>query len=109
MGNCSGSNDKTPNGPFEELYELMAQVGEGSTALVFKGRNKVSSETVAVKVIDKTKFSAENLSELVKEADYLRQLNHKSIIKLRSFHNDHPEKSYMAMEMVSSSLTVRGF
>eukprot|EP00613_Pedinella_sp_CCMP2098_P048587 CAMPEP_0171833270 /NCGR_PEP_ID=MMETSP0992-20121227/9801_1 /TAXON_ID=483369 /ORGANISM="non described non described, Strain CCMP2098" /LENGTH=393 /DNA_ID=CAMNT_0012448897 /DNA_START=38 /DNA_END=1219 /DNA_ORIENTATION=- len=108
MGNCSGG-DKKSKLPFNESYEVMNQIGEGSTALVFKVRRKTApsslndldEEILAVKVMDKSKFSPEDLGELLKEAEYLRELNHRSIIKIHDFYNDSSDKSYMVLELVS--------
>ncbi|VDN02201.1 unnamed protein product [Thelazia callipaeda] len=65
-----------------EKYEIKTQVGEGTYGQVYKARDKVTQEVVALK-----KVRLENEKEgfpitAVREIKILRQLNHRNVVRL---------------------------
>ncbi|PNF31464.1 hypothetical protein B7P43_G03409 [Cryptotermes secundus] len=71
-----------------EVFEVIAQIGEGTYGQVYKAKDKRSVELVALK-----KVRLENEKEgfpitAVREIKILRQLNHKNIVNLREIVTD---------------------
>ncbi|XP_063232565.1 cyclin-dependent kinase 12 isoform X2 [Bacillus rossius redtenbacheri] len=71
-----------------DVFEVIAQIGEGTYGQVYKARDKRSGDLVALK-----KVRLENEKEgfpitAVREIKILRQLNHKNIINLREIVTD---------------------
>ena len=111
MGNlCSGSG----GGAFEQSYVLLDELGTGFTATVYEAcprpaGNSLSSrqssgsnrQQLAVKVVDKKRFNREELAGLLKEAEFLSELNHENVVKLHGFFNDRPSKAYLVLDLLS--------
>ncbi|XP_049811095.1 cyclin-dependent kinase 12 isoform X1 [Schistocerca nitens] len=71
-----------------DVFEVMAQIGEGTYGQVYKARDRRSGDLVALK-----KVRLENEKEgfpitAVREIKILRQLNHKNIVNLREIVTD---------------------
>jgi len=83
MGNKSSkSNNKSGGKKFLKTYLLSRELGSGAFSVVKLGVNKVSGESVAVKIVSKKKLSEEDLAALHTEISILTHLNHPHIIKL---------------------------
>ena len=68
MGNLCQSGSRAGSGRAGKLhqnYELLGSIGEGSTALVFAAVRKHDGRRVAVKEIDKAKFSPDEVAGLL--------------------------------------------
>jgi serine/threonine protein kinase len=50
---------------------------------------------VAVKIIQKAKFSMKETESLMKEVEFLREISHPHIIKFHDFFDDDPDKSLL--------------
>jgi serine/threonine protein kinase len=50
---------------------------------------------VAVKIIQKAKFSMKETESLMKEVEFLREISHPHIIKFHDFFDDDPDKSML--------------
>ena len=74
-------------------------VGTGATASVHKATTRNHQE-VAVKCIDRTKFSKTETESLLKEVEYLRMCDHTNIISFYDFFDNEPEKYYLVVEMI---------
>jgi serine/threonine protein kinase len=81
----------------------MDKVGSGATADVYKGKSKIRGETttVAVKVIDKQKFSKREQEALANEVTFLKQCSHNNIIRFYNFFDEEPTKCYLVLELVT--------
>ncbi|XP_044753976.1 cyclin-dependent kinase 12 isoform X1 [Coccinella septempunctata] len=71
-----------------DMFEVIAQIGEGTYGQVYKAKDKAAKELVALK-----KVRLENEKEgfpitAVREIKILRQLNHKNIVNLREIVTD---------------------
>ena len=70
----------------------------GSYAKVYKAIHKPTGETVAVKILNKTKMSAEEIEKTRFEVDVHKRLFHTNIARIYEFvEND--EKMYVFMEL----------
>ena len=74
-------------------------MGSGATASVHKATTRNNQE-VAVKCIDRSKFSKSETESLLKEVEYLRLCDHANIISFYDFFDDEPEKYYLVVEMI---------
>uniref|UniRef100_A0A5K3FQX6 non-specific serine/threonine protein kinase n=3 Tax=Mesocestoides corti TaxID=53468 RepID=A0A5K3FQX6_MESCO len=63
-------------------YIIEKTIGKGNFSFVKLARHTVTNVKVAIKIIDKTKLSEENLRKAQREADILKSLHHPNIIKL---------------------------
>lgn len=66
------TNDKVSTKAIRDDYKLENVLGKGSFATVRKARDRVTGESVAVKIISKGKLSAEDKIALQNEIDILR-------------------------------------
>ncbi|CAB0029630.1 unnamed protein product [Trichogramma brassicae] len=63
-------------------YALGETIGKGNFAVVRKATHIVTGSMVAIKIIDKTRLSEENLAKIFREVSIMKRLNHKHVIKL---------------------------
>jgi len=70
-------------------YEKLEKIGEGTYGLVYKARNKETSELVALKKIRLESEEEGTPSTAVREVSILKQLNHPNIVQLHDvIHTD---------------------
>ncbi|KAF5829297.1 kinase-like domain-containing protein [Dunaliella salina] len=84
---------------FLEVYEVGETVGVGGFAVVKKGRDKRTGDPVAIKVVDKSRYSAGDNS-LEREIQVLLQVDHPNCIKLENVYIT-PRKVYLVTELVT--------
>lgn len=86
-----------------DRYQKMEKVGEGTYGVVYKARDKMSGEIVALK---KTRLEAEDEgvpSTAIREISLLRELNHPNIVDLKDVvHAD--AKLYLVFEFLDQDL-----
>ncbi|KAK0167566.1 hypothetical protein PV327_004946 [Microctonus hyperodae] len=63
-------------------YELEKTIGKGNFAVVKMATHVVTKSKVAIKIIDKTKLSEENLAKIFREVHIMKRLRHRHIIRL---------------------------
>ncbi|XP_011297560.1 serine/threonine-protein kinase SIK3 isoform X4 [Fopius arisanus] len=63
-------------------YELDKTIGKGNFAVVKMATHVVTKSKVAIKIIDKTKLSEENLAKIFREVHIMKRLRHPHIIRL---------------------------
>lgn len=101
MGLCQSIQGT--NRSFHTAYALGEQVGSGATATVHIATHKRGgkrNEEVAVKCIDRTKFSKKETESLLKEVEYLRMCSHPHIITFHDFFDNEKEKYFLVVEMI---------
>jgi len=93
----------TSNADCMDRYQKMEKVGEGTYGVVYKARDKMSGEIVALK---KTRLEAEDEgvpSTAIREISLLRELNHPNIVDLKDV--VHAEsKLYLVFEFLDQDL-----
>jgi len=86
-----------------DRYEKMEKVGEGTYGVVYKARDRVSGEIVALK---KTRLESEDEgvpSTALREISLLRELSHPNIVDLKDvIHSD--QKLYLVFEFLDQDL-----
>ncbi|EGF77087.1 hypothetical protein BATDEDRAFT_14212, partial [Batrachochytrium dendrobatidis JAM81] len=81
-------------------YDLEKNIGEGNFAKVRLATHILTSQKVAVKIIDKTKLDKATSKKLFREVRIMKLLNHKNIVRLYEV-IDTPDELYLIMEYVS--------
>lgn len=71
---------------FHRRYELLEVIGSGAFGVVRKCRNRQTGELAAVKTIEKARV--ENLENLQREIELLREVHHPHIIELYDVYDD---------------------
>lgn len=84
---------------FLEHYEVGETVGVGGFAVVKKGKDKKTSEPVAIKVVDKSRYAAGDNS-LEREIQVLLKVDHPNCIRLFDVFIT-PRKVYIVTELVT--------
>jgi len=92
---CSGAVDRVA---VLDKYELIELLGRGGMGTVYKARNKISGDLVAVKILVPGSESA--WQRFVQEASMLTKLSHQCVVKVFDFLVDHDGTTYMIMELV---------
>jgi len=89
------------SGIITNVYEILEVIGSGGFSEVRKGKNKKTSETVAIKVIEKQKHP-DKIDNVKREIEVMRKLNHKHIICLEDVFEEEgvDGKIYMVLEYV---------
>lgn len=84
---------------FEDKYTLGRKIGKGNFSIVKKGKNKLTEEIVAVKIIEKTSLNEKDHNFLREEIRILMQVSHPNIIAFKEiFEND--KYIYIVMEYI---------
>lgn len=83
---------------FLARYEVGATVGVGGFAVVKKARDKETNEQLAVKIVDRSRYSAGDNS-LAREIEVLTKINHPNCIKLYAVYLTE-RKVYIVTELV---------
>ncbi|XP_072341526.1 serine/threonine-protein kinase 36 [Scyliorhinus torazame] len=63
-------------------YHVLNMIGEGSFGRVYKGRKRFSGQVVALKFIPKTGRSEKELTNLRREIEIMRELQHPNIVQM---------------------------
>ncbi|CAF1224998.1 unnamed protein product [Adineta ricciae] len=95
---------KSQNRDISELFKInpIEVLGSGQFGTVYGGHSIETNEQVAIKVIDKTRFS-EQEEKIQREVDILHEITHPGVIKLHAMF-DTPGKFYLVMEKLHSDM-----
>ena len=64
---------------------MLKVLGEGGFGKVFLGQHKTTSELVAIKLVNMNKIgNAQDVDMVFREAEMLKNLNHKNIVKIKN-------------------------
>ncbi|CAD8069784.1 unnamed protein product [Paramecium sonneborni] len=64
----------------ENEYDIMQKIGEGGQGIVYLGKNKMTNQSVALKIMRKSNNMERE--QVLKEITILKALDHKNIVKL---------------------------
>lgn len=82
-------------------YKLLKTIGKGNFARVMLARHMLTSNEVAIKIIDKTQLNPNSLEKLFREVSIMKILNHPNIVKLYEV-IETDKTLYLVMEYVSN-------
>lgn len=86
-----------------EQYEKVEKIGEGTYGVVYKGLDKKTNETIALKKIPMEKDDEGVPSTAIREISLLKEMNHENIVRL--YDVVHTEKSlYLVFEYLDLDL-----
>lgn len=89
----------TTSADFFALYEVAETIGVGGFAVVKRGLEKATGEQVAIKVVDKSRYSPHDHS-LEREVEVLTRLQHDNCIRLKCCLVT-PNEVYIVTELVT--------
>jgi len=73
---------------FYDFYDVMKELGEGHFGKVCRCKNKKNGEHYAVKILNKTKLSHNDLNLVRREKNYLKLIKHENIVSLQDYFED---------------------
>ncbi|XP_029357583.1 cyclin-dependent kinase 2 isoform X3 [Echeneis naucrates] len=86
-----------------DTFQKVEKIGEGTYGVVYKARNKVTGETVALKKIRLDTETEGVPSTAIREISLLKELSHPNIVKLRDvIHTEN--KLYLVFEFLHQDL-----
>ncbi|KAG5029153.1 hypothetical protein AAZX31_05G113800 [Glycine max] len=86
-----------------EQYEKVEKIGEGTYGVVYKGRDRVTNETIALKKIRLEQEDEGVPSTAIREISLLKEMQHRNIVRLQDVVHD--EKSlYLVFEYLDLDL-----
>ncbi|XP_048028439.1 cyclin-dependent kinase 2 isoform X2 [Megalobrama amblycephala] len=86
-----------------ESFQKVEKIGEGTYGVVYKAKNKLTGETVALKKIRLDTETEGVPSTAIREISLLKELNHPNIVKLRDvIHTEN--KLYLVFEFLHQDL-----
>lgn len=94
-GENAGSQAK-----FNDQYKLGKELGSGAFSVVKEASKKPTGDSYAVKIVTKSKLTAEDEAALKDEIQVLQELNHPNIIRLYEVFNE-KEFYYLVTEKMS--------
>ncbi len=86
-----------PGAVLNGRYEILAEIGEGGFATVYKGRDLQLNRELAIKVV-KTSGLGESMARFQREAKLLGSLSHRNIVSVYSFDLLDDQTPFIAME-----------
>ncbi|ODV95438.1 hypothetical protein PACTADRAFT_50158 [Pachysolen tannophilus NRRL Y-2460] len=82
-------------------YVLEKKVGEGAFSEVYKAFDNIKKQNVAIKIIDKTNMTIQQINAILKEIAIMSKLKHPNIVQLYNYKNSTDSKyCFLFMEFV---------
>ncbi|CDK25939.1 unnamed protein product [Kuraishia capsulata CBS 1993] len=82
-------------------YRIEAQIGEGAFSKVFRALDTVRNEEIAIKIIDKSSMTIQQINGILKEIAIMSKLDHENIVKLLAYKNSSNSRyCYLFLELV---------
>ncbi|KAF4946345.1 hypothetical protein FGADI_11251 [Fusarium gaditjirri] len=95
----NASKSKFPRYPGLERWELVDKMGDGAFSNVYRARDTTGQQgEVAIKVVRKYEMNSMQRSNILKEVQIMRQLDHPNIIKLVEF-SESRQYYYIILEL----------
>ncbi|KAF4963806.1 hypothetical protein FSARC_8166 [Fusarium sarcochroum] len=95
----NASKSKFPRYPGLERWELVDKMGDGAFSNVYRARDTTGEQgEVAIKVVRKYEMNSMQRSNILKEVQIMRQLDHPNIIKLVEF-SESRQYYYIVLEL----------
>ncbi|KAK2599945.1 MAPK-activated protein kinase Srk1 [Conoideocrella luteorostrata] len=95
----NASRSKFPRYPGLERWELIEKMGDGAFSNVYRARDlQGDAGEVAIKVVRKYEMNSVQRSNILKEVQIMRQLDHPNIIKLIDF-SESKQYYYIVLEL----------
>ncbi|KAH7269359.1 kinase-like domain-containing protein [Fusarium redolens] len=95
----NASKSKFPRYPGLERWELVDKMGDGAFSNVYRARDTTGQQgDVAIKVVRKYEMNSMQRSNILKEVQIMRQLDHPNIIKLVEF-SESRQYYYIVLEL----------
>ena len=84
---------------FFDFYQIIDHIGKGSFGVVKLGRNSITKDKVAIKIIDKKKLNSKEFEQVQREIAIMKSINHPNIISLID-HFENSEYFFIVMEYI---------
>ncbi|KAA0200261.1 MAP/microtubule affinity-regulating kinase 3 [Fasciolopsis buskii] len=97
--NSSTNISQAANKPKLGTYLIDRTIGKGIFSVVKLATHTITGINLAIKIIDKTRLDAENLTKIYRESEILKKLHHPNIVKLFQV-METPRLLYIAMEFL---------
>ncbi|KAG6002151.1 hypothetical protein E4U21_003426 [Claviceps maximensis] len=95
----NASRSKFPRYPGLERWDLMEKMGDGAFSNVYRARDlQGDAGEVAIKVVRKYEMNSAQRSNILKEVQIMRQLDHPNIVKLIDF-SESKQYYYIVLEL----------
>ena len=84
---------------FFDFYQIVGDIGKGSFGVVKLGRNSITKDKVAIKIIDKKKLNSKELEQVQREIAIMKSIKHPNTISLID-HFENSEYFFIIMEYI---------
>jgi tRNA A-37 threonylcarbamoyl transferase component Bud32 len=81
-------------------YTILAELGRGSTGVVYKARHEKLKRVVALKMVLTAQGGSREMSRFLAEAEVVARLHHPNIVQIYEV-GEHDGRPYLALEFVS--------
>lgn len=78
-------------------YRLLNVLGEGAFLVVYRGVDRTTNQTVAIKVINKTDLNQKQLNNIKNEIAIMKKVKHPNILRLIEAHNT-PQNCFLVLD-----------
>ncbi len=99
-----GGGRKLPRFDLDQRYEKLGTLGTGSMSEIFRARDKVRGQNVALKILNPEKLKELNARFIGRdkpaEGEIAFQLRHQYIVKTLDFGISHKKEEFLAMEVI---------
>ncbi|OXB61140.1 hypothetical protein ASZ78_013703, partial [Callipepla squamata] len=100
---CVGSHEAEPMEAFQQAFQKVEKIGEGTYGVVYKARNKSTGQLVALKKIRLDAETEGVPSTAIREISLLKELKHPNIVRLLDVLHTQ-KKLYLVFEYLNQDL-----
>src|SRR4030095_4757274 len=85
-----------------ERYKLIAEVGQGGMAIVYRAQDETLKREVAIKILHQhLAAEAESKARLAREAQAVAKLRHENILEIFDYSGTESASSYIVTEFIA--------